>query len=476
MNGREVTEVKLSDIDLSDRADAEYVSKENLLINERLIHKPTIELGQLGKIAVSAFYPAATHLYSQGDVPFIRCVDCINYPVISDLQDDSFERIPKSFIDEHSSIDTVKTNDIIITKVGSPCFASIIEKDEELALSRTVMGLKDIQGINPFYLLAFLRSYYGFSQLLRQRELTIQYQLTVERVKAVKVFIPSPTFQAQIESLVKQAHVKVKESESLYAEAENLLLDELGLRSFMPSTERTAVKSFSESFLQTGRLDAEYYQPKYDELLNFLSKVTRRKGRILENLSSLSQPLRYGSSTKLEYLSEGVPFLRIADVRNYRFDKENLKYISAADAKNESYASVKKGDVIISRSGTLGLSVSIPSELEGAIFGSYFIRVRPNEKVDPDFLALYINSKIGQMQVEQLNTGGIQTNLTIPAIEALKISLPPKDSQEKFVAKVKESFATEDESKRLLETAKRAVEIAIEESEQSALKFIRAAY
>lgn len=79
------------------------------------------------------------------------------------------------------------------------------------------------------------------------------------------------------------------------------------------------------------------------------------------------------------------------------------------------------------------------------------------------------------MQVEQLNTGGIQTNLTVPAMESLKISLPPKIIQETFVAKVKESFVTEDHSKRLLETAKRAVEIAIEEDEQTALEFINSA-
>src|SRR5205085_7849100 len=141
--------------------------------------------------------------------------------------------------------------------------ASIVEKDEELALSRTVMGLKDIQGINPFYLLAFLRSYYGFSQLLRQRELTIQYQLTVERVKAVRVFVPSSDFQTQVESLVKQAHARLKKSRSLYAKAEILLINELGLRSFVPSAENTASMKLSEVFGVSGRLDAEFYLPKY---------------------------------------------------------------------------------------------------------------------------------------------------------------------------------------------------------------------
>ncbi len=79
------------------------------------------------------------------------------------------------------------------------------------------------------------------------------------------------------------------------------------------------------------------------------------------------------------------------------------------------------------------------------------------------------------MQVQQLNTGGIQTNLTIPAMESLKIPLPPEEIQERLVNKVKESFQTQDQSKRLLELAKRAVEMAIEETEASALQMISAA-
>ena len=59
-------------------------------------------------------------------------------------------------------------------------------------------------------------------------------------------------------------------------------------------------------------------------------------------------------------------------------------------------------------------------------------------------------------------------------MDSLKISLPPKDKQEEFVERVKESFAAQDQSKHLLETAKRAVEIAIEQNEDAAMEFILA--
>ena len=242
------------------------------------------------------------------------------------------------------------------------------------------------------------------------------------------------------------------------------------MRDWSPSDDSISVKSFAESFADTGRLDAEYYQPKYDELLKLI--VNNSVGAV-KTIALISEPLRYGSSAKLDYIESGVPFLRIADITNHRFDAEKIKYISDEAASDEAFASVETNDVLVSRSGTLGLSVSIPKHLNGAIFGSYFIRVRPdNDLIDSDYLALYLNSKVGALQVEQISTGGIQTNLTVPVIEALKVVVPSKERQKHFADAVKKSFSAQDESKQLLEIAKRGVELAIEDSEAAAVGWI----
>jgi hypothetical protein len=56
------------------------------------------------------------------------------------------------------------------------------------------------------------------------------------------------------------------ESKTKYVEAETLLLETLGLLDFSPSTEKINIKSFKDSFAATGRLDAEHYQPKYEQI------------------------------------------------------------------------------------------------------------------------------------------------------------------------------------------------------------------
>jgi restriction endonuclease S subunit len=451
------------------RVDAEFYQKENLTIDGLLRGLRHESIANVAYVSDGNHFAISDSFQDDG-VPYYRGQDITNQffveqstPIFIDEQ---------TFNENHMIRSHLKKNDVLLSIVGTVGSVALFSQEINATCSCKIAILRPKQ-IVPEYFATFLSSKFGQNQIKKFVRGAVQTGFLLEDTDQINVVLFSSYFQREIENSVKQAHAKLEESKALYAEAENLLLNELGLRSFAPSTENTVVKSFRESFLQTGRLDAEYYQPKYDELSKLIIEATQRKGWTLETLGNLSEPLRYGSSAKLEYLAEGVPFLRIADVGNYRFDRETLKYISAADAEVEKHASVKKGDVIISRSGTLGLSVAIPSELEGAIFGSYFIRIRPNEKVDPDFLALYMNARVGQMQVEQLNTGGIQTNLTVPAMESLKISLPPKDIQGKFVAKVKGSFATQDQSKIFLKTAKRAVEIAIEEDERAALEWMK---
>ncbi|MFN5892788.1 MAG: N-6 DNA methylase, partial [Dolichospermum sp.] len=266
MDGLEAAEVNFSEIDLGDRFDAEYFWKDSLRIQATLNQRKTEPLRNLCDLVASAFYPAATQLYEFGDTPFIRCVDCINYPLITQDQDDLFERIPFSFIEESKGVNTLEKGDLVITKVGSPCYASLVQSYDLVALSRTVLGVKKIRNIDSYYLLIFLRSYYGFQQLIRQRELTIQYQLTLERVKKIRIYKATQDFQ----DFIRQAALKYLElisiSKSLYQQAEDLLLSELNLKDWQPTTETIAIKSFKESFLSSSRLDAEYYQPKYDDV------------------------------------------------------------------------------------------------------------------------------------------------------------------------------------------------------------------
>jgi hypothetical protein len=119
--------IALSEVIAQKRIDGEYFQPEFLEVATQLRSAEHKRLGNLSTIVTSAFYPAATDLYEHGDIPFIRGVDVISYPVITN--DQPFERIPLSFIRESKGIQELHAGDIVITKVGTPCYAGILHED-----------------------------------------------------------------------------------------------------------------------------------------------------------------------------------------------------------------------------------------------------------------------------------------------------------------------------------------------------------
>ena len=93
--------------------------------------------------------------------------------------------------------------------------------------------------------------------------------------------------------------------------------------------------------------------------------------------------------------------------------------------------------------------------------------------VRPAYLPLVLNSKIVRLQAERSAGGSIIQHWKQSEIENVSIPILPMSSQQKIAAKVRESFALRAESKRLLDLAKHAVEVAIERGEDSAMEEIK---
>lgn len=346
----------------------------------------------------------------------------------------------------------VKPGDVILSEVRPNRSAvSLIPKGIGRTVCSSGFGVLKAERISPEYLFAYLKTSIITSLLDRETTATMYPAVADKDVLALPFPQPSKNIEKEVTSAVQKAFGKLVESKALYSKAEKLLLEELGLNCIDLSPTLYYTRSASET-QKTARLDAEFFQPKYYRLLKRLKKVAQKlNGDIIGNLS---EPLKYGTSDKLTYVSEEVPFLRIADLENRRFEMSSVLHIPMEEALRQKSAQVKTGDVLVSRSGTLGVGVAIQEELHNAVFGSYFIRLRPNKgKVNPEYLALYINALCGQTQVERVNTGCIQTNLTIPAIESIFVVFGDRKWQKRYVDILAQSVTARKESRQLLEEA-----------------------
>jgi type I restriction enzyme, S subunit len=92
-----------------------------------------------------------------------------------------------------------------------------------------------------------------------------------------------------------------------------------------------------------------------------------------------------------------------------------------------------KNDLIISRSGTIGITGIFEGYKMPVIPGAFLIRFRLNsESLESKFVQIIFNSEKGRNQVENLSAGGVQKNLTGSSLANLELSLPTLPEQQKI--------------------------------------------
>ena len=104
------------------------------------------------------------------------------------------------------------------------------------------------------------------------------------------------------------------------------------------------------------------------------------------------------------------------------------------------------------------------------------VTILRTKKVSSIYLSVFLNSLVGQYQVEKYFKGSSgQIELYPNDINKFLIWLAPDEIQNKIEQTINEAFLLEKQSEQLLETAKRAVELAIEQDEQAAMRYIEEA-
>lgn len=457
LNGLEVTEVLLSELNRELRIDAEYF-KKNILKYEKTI-KNYKKLKELGTFLIGPFGSTVTAdtYVENSDCSYIRGVDIGNF-----FLNPSDAKIPEVRFNELSKFH-IRENDVFITVVGTLGKIAINTDPNLKAIFSCKSTIVRTNEINPYFLTTFLSTDLGQEVVLRGKRGAIQEGLNITDLQEIKVPTVSINFQNHIEALVKSAHQKLEESKKLYREAEQLLLIELRLNDFTPSNECVAVKSFRESFGMSGRLDAEYYQLKYDDIIG---RVKGYHGgyKKLGAITTLKKSIEPGSDA---YGDEGVQFLRVADLFKYELKEPEIRLSERLfDAEKLDELKPKKGEVLLSKDGSVGITYAMREDANFIPSGA-IVRLQQITDILPDVLALILNSQVVQLQAERDAGGSILQHWKPSEINEVLVPLLDEKVQQIIAEKICESFSLRTESKKLLEEAKMAVERAIEHEESA---------
>lgn len=462
-------ELKLSEVledNKSKRIDSEFFNKSSLIYDKKLkqlnhFFLDNVVSGPFGSTLKSCSYLTI-------GIPFIR---------VENLKDRfTIKKDDLIYIsDENNKLlknSQLFLNDLVMSKVGNT-IGLIARVDEELVtcnISENNLGikLKKFTEMEKLFILVYLNCKFAQNLILRRISGNAQPKLNVCDMSKIPIPIFSINFLSKIENLVKLAHQKLEKSKKLYNEAEIFLLKELDLLDFKPNNETIATKTLSESFGESGRLDSEYYQPKYDKLMHHIQKTKYNK---LCSIVSIKKSIEPGSDA---YQEEGIPFVRVSNITKFGITTPDIHLSKSMFDENELKKLLPNKDtILLSKDGTVGIAYKIKNETDMITSGALLHLTIKRDDILPEYLTLVLNSLVVQLQAERDAGGSIIQHWKPSEIEEILIPVINDTIQSEIEEKIKHSFELKEASKKLLALAKEAVEIAIEQSEAKALHIIQ---
>lgn len=469
LEGLEVTEVSLAEVRREStklRLDSGYYAKPMLAADMLIRKNPSgyDELGALFSRFVKGIFDINAESYGESGVPFLRILNLRK----GIIDDSNVALIPEKIHAEEIKTE-LRRGDIVLSKTAYPA-ASLVTLDRCNASQDTIATTLSDYGKNsytPETVVAYLNSTLGQRLLWRQFQGNVQLHLSLDDGRKVPIPKFSQKLQSKISQLFKKSVEKTAYTKSTYSKAETLLLDALNLTDFSPSTENNNIKLFQESFGVTGRLDAEYYQPKFDELEAKIAETHE-----LVSLGSLLTLNQRG--TQPDYSEAGLSVVNSKHVREGEVVLSDNRFANLPNKENSLY--IQKGDVLINGTGVGTIGRSAPYLHDQNAIPDNHVTILRTDKLNPIFLSVYLNSIAGKYQVDKYFKGSSgQIELYPKDIDCFYVPLVDETIQTKIAALVQQSFTLKAESECLLDVAKRAVEIAIEESEAAGLEYLNQA-
>ncbi|MFN6933544.1 MAG: restriction endonuclease subunit S [Tsuneonella sp.] len=136
------------------------------------------------------------------------------------------------------------------------------------------------------------------------------------------------------------------------------------------------------------------------------------------------------------YSSTGTPFLRSQNVRPFRIDLADVKFIDDAFRSELNKSELRPGDVAIVRTGYPGTAAVIPDDLPLANCADLVI-ARPKEELHPEFLAMFLNSSFGKKMVAEKSVGAAQKHFNVGAAKEVDFAYPTLEKQRAIVSQMK---------------------------------------
>lgn len=470
MDGLECSIINLKDVELDNekyRFDSEFFKKEYLYSYRKIkkIQHSTIsnEMKLLTDFHSNGSYKTIAENFKMYDEPNFA------YMVrTTDLEIDNYDLNVK-YIDEKAynflAKSKVQGGELLINKIGSPGRTFLMPKlnrPVSLGMNLFMVSIKEGRNTNEEILYLFLNSCFGKRIIERKINGTVPLTIDKEAIKSLYVPIFTNQFNQQLCTIVDESNHKLKMSKVKYIESEAILNYYLKIDFDKLNNSGISLKMLKDSYLRTSRIDAEYYQVKYDELLKIISKMDSDK------LSNVCSVYKKNFLPKDDIMYK---YIELADVDNNGNIGE-IEDVLGAELPTRARRKVEKNQVIISSiEGSLQSCAMILSDKDNMLCSNGFY-VIDSSLINSETLLLLFKNPVIQWQLKRGCVGTILTAIPNDEFCDIKVPIIAKETQKIIKERISESFKLRKESEELIKKGIKAVEIAIEKSEDEAIKYL----
>ncbi len=317
-------------------------------------------------------------------------------------------------------------------------------------------------GIEAEYLYAFCKTNYFTKCLVRATKATMYPAVSRSHIENVPILVSTPNFRKRIKKLIDKFLTLRILARQEFQQAQTILLSELGLMNWNPKHQLTFVKNYVDT-IRAARNDAEYFQPKYNEIVNSILSYSGGWNE-LGNVVTIKKCVEVGSR---EYMEEGIPFIRVSNLSQFEITEE--KYISEFLYQKNIRHQPQKGEILLSKDATPGIAYYLDQSPSKMIPSSGILRLmNKSYNINNEYLTLVLNSILSKEQINRDAGGSVILHWRLDQVEELLIPILPEVKQIQIQRNVAKSFLLHQRSNHLLDLAKQAIDLAIEHSEKLA--------
>ena len=148
-------------------------------------------------------------------------------------------------------------------------------------------------------------------------------------------------------------------------------------------------------------------------------------------VTKITSEIFLGLTSKVDYVeSNGIPLVRATDIARGKLSFEKVRTISVDQHKSlTKYRKAKKNDILVSKSGSLGVCAIVDVSDEFSIYESIIV-LQPKTTVNASFLLWLMRDERTQNRMSGEKVGSSVAHLNIEMFRKLVVQLPQPEEQE----------------------------------------------